>query len=242
MLTILLNQIRYSPKERNSMKQLVATLFLVACISTSAFGQEEGRYAVHTSGGSAKMQFNLGPTGIWATRPNTGGRRPKLTSSNFIVSRIEPGSPAIGFVKPNDVITGVNGTPSPEGIDPRATIAHAIIDAEAKDGKLNLQIIRRGTPMTVTVTLKKLPDYSPTWPYDCKRSETMLYNACDYMAGEQMPVGDVVADDGNIGPTQAGLMWLASGEPRYLQNAVRAAYWYAGQVEAGEYGWMEYPL
>jgi hypothetical protein len=65
----------------------------------------------------------------------------------------------------------------------------------------------------------------------------MLRDACEFLRREQMPEGDIVADDGNIGPVLGGLVWLSTGEPRYLMNAVHAAYWYKEQCEAGKSGW-----
>jgi Family of unknown function (DUF6288)/HEAT repeats len=210
-----------------------ALFAMMILIAGFAFCQEEGFTLINAPRTS---RFNLGPTGVWGYG-SSGKTKGGLVLNFFVVDHAEVGSPADGLVKENDLITGVNGKPFVDGEDPRIAMAFAIEDGEAKDGKLRLDLTRGGTPVQVTLKLQKIPAYSPTWPFDCARTDTVLKNACEYLRQEQMPEGDVSADDGNIGPTQAGLLWLATGEPRYLQNAVCAAYWYKEQCEAGKSGW-----
>lgn len=221
--------------QNNPMSKFIAMLAIMIFVVSSVLSQEEGYKRIHTAGEG--MLFNLGPTGIWGYGPHA--LKGDKDTNFFMVQRAEVGSPAFGKIEKHDVITGSNGKAFPKGEDPRAYLAYAIVDSEAKDGKLALQITRGGTPMTVTLQLEEIPDYSPIWPFDCKRSTAVLNRACDFLAGEQMPEGDVPSEkDGYIGPIHAGLLWLASGEPRYMQNACRAAYWYKEQVETGKTGWM----
>jgi Family of unknown function (DUF6288)/HEAT repeats len=213
-------------KQGSYMSRIVVLLSIMICAALPTLSMEGGYDRLYAKGEDTVL-LNLGPTGLWGYGPKGVHHRSEGKDPNFIVvQRAEPGSPAYGLILPHDVITGANGKAFPEGEDARMYLAYAIVDSEAKDGKLHLQITRGGTPITVVLRLARIPDYSPTWPFDCERTDTMLIDACDFLAREQMPAGDVVADDGYIGPVQAGLLWLAMGEPRYLENARRAAYWF----------------
>jgi hypothetical protein len=208
------------------MKTVLAVCAVVALLSPHASGKEAVYLREHIGWGGY-APFNLGPTGVWAKRHK----------DCFEVERVDPGSPAHGLIHRYDVVTGVNGSDFPEYPPPRMYLGHAIINSEADDGTLVLHVRRAGREIMVALQLDPLPDYSTTWPFDCKRTNTLLTNACDYLAREQMPKGDVVADDGYIGPTGAGLLWLAMGEPQYLENARRAAYWFVDFVrETGNGG------
>jgi hypothetical protein len=190
-------------------------------MASVAFCGEDG-YAKYIANGDA---FVLGPTGIKGK-----GAKEEGTIDLFSVSEVEIGSPAHGLVREFDVITGVNGKPFPKKSDARINLGYAIIDSEAKDGKLSLQINRRGKPREVVIQLDRIPDYSPTWPFDCARTDTMLVNACDFLAREQLPSGQMPSDEGLIGENHSGLLWLAMGEPRYLKNAMRSAYWFSDYI------------
>lgn len=215
------------------MKQTLICLTTMLAVASSALCKETDYLRVHVAG-EGNVEFNLGPTGIWGYGPHAQKRQ--LGPNYLVVGRVEAGSPAHGLVRLYDRITGANGKPFPAGEDPRYYLAHAIIDSEAKDGDLELLVTRGDKAIKVVVPLEIVPDYSPTWPVDCARTDTMLRNACEYLAREQMPRGEVVADDGYIGPTGAGLLWLAVGEPKYLENARRAAYWFADSARANELG------
>jgi len=211
---------------------VVASILLAAVFMAPSTGlcKKGGYVRVHAA---ARCEgINLGPTGIRGYGPEGTSESPNF----FIVDRVESGSPADTLVHINDIITGVNGKAFLKSNDPRVELAYAIIDSESKDGKLNLQVTRGGgnTPKDVVISLPRVPDYSPTWPFDCPRTERMLKNACDYLAREQTPNGKIEADDGFIGPTQAGLLWLAMGEPLYLENARRAAYWFSDMIQTLE--------
>jgi Family of unknown function (DUF6288) len=200
------------------MNRIYCLVMGLAVWVSAGFCAEGGGYALlHATG----HQFNLGPTGIWGTGVEVSGN-----VNYFTVQRVEAGSPAHGLIQEQDVIIGANGKSFPKGDDALIYLGYAMIDSEAKDGKLRLQISRGGSPLEVTVKLDKIPDYSPAWPFNCARTDRFLSDACDYLAREQLPGGEVSADDGRIGPTQAGLLWLAMGEPKYLENARRAAYWF----------------
>ena len=215
------------------LNYVAASIFLVAVLLAPSIGLCKKDGYVRVVAKARPEGIHLGPTGIRGYGPEGPSARPTgVDDPNFfIVDRVEFGSPAYQLVRINDIITGVNGKAFLQREDPRVQLAYAIIDSEVKDGKLSLQITHRGVSKDVVITLPRVPDYSPTWPFDCPRTELMLKNACDYLALQQAPNGKIEADDGFIGPTQAGLLWLAMGEPLYLENARRAAYWFSDMIQ-----------
>ena len=214
------------------MKKYMATLAVMTLLATPAFCGKEGYTLLYQA--RSKKSLSLGPTGIWGYGP--GASKTGDNPNFFVVNRAEVGSPSHGMIREFDIITGVNGKPFSDASDPRLDLAFAIEDAEAKDGELHLDVNRGGKAIIVTINLDKIPAYSPTWPFNCERTETILINAAEFLKREQMPEGDIVADDGSIGPLMGGLFWLAMGEPRYMQNACRMAYLFKERLEAGKTG------
>lgn len=175
-------------------------------------------------------QYLLGPTGIFAYGPYGAKAHGKPDRNWFVVISITPKSPAEGHVFPDDVITGANGAAFPEGVDARIPLGRAIIDSEAADGTLTLSINHRGKDMQVPLQLTPIGAHSPTWPFACARTDTMVTDACRFLQEEQLPNGYIPADEGKIGTSSGGLLFLGSGQPEYLENARRAAYWFADLV------------
>jgi len=158
-------------------------------------------------------RFNLGPTGAQAW----------LRGFQFEVMTVDAGSPADGILRPGDRILGVAGTMFSDATDTRMVLGNAIGAAEASDGALVLAIRRDGRDQRVTVRLPVLGAWAPTWPYGCAKSQRILAAAADYLLEAQLPNGEVVTD-GGFGTYTAGLLWLATGDARYLDGARRAAY------------------
>ncbi len=163
-----------------------------------------------------QYQVGLGPTGA----------RGWVNGSRIEVAYVAPGSPAAGVLVSGDTIIGANGAAFAEGEDPRVALGNAIGESEsaAKKGALMLTLSRNGKTAIVTVPLPVLGEFSPTWPADCAKSEKMLLNACRYLARQQFPDGHI-QDETGMATSCAGLLWLASGESEFLDNARRAAYW-----------------
>ena len=207
-------------------KLFAACAAAIMCFSSVALCEEGGYVKTYAYG----FPNPIGPTGMYGHKLNNRGDIPPL----IVVDRIALGSPAEGIVVKDDLVVGVNGTPFAMKSDPRIALGYAMIDSESNDGVLRLTLKRRGNPLEVSIQLDRIPDYSPTWPLDCNRTDTMLMNACEFLSGQQMPEGVVPADEGYIGQTQAGLLWLAYGEPKYMENARRSAYWYMGWLQERE--------
>lgn len=72
-----------------------------------------------------------------------------LQSNGALVARVEPGGPAAqAGVRVNDVITALNGAPMTRAADVTAAMAYL-----APGSLANLQILREGQPLTVTVNV-----------------------------------------------------------------------------------------
>jgi len=162
----------------------------------------------------------LGPTGA---RGWTDGHR-------IHVAHVPTRCPAAGVLRVGDVLVGANGKAFAQGEDPRVALGDAITASEtpAAGGKLRLTVERGGQRMQLTVPLRVLPPYGPNWPFDCPKSARILDEACAHVARAQYPDGHY---PGELGMATAwnGLLLLASGEAKYLDNARRAAYWLTEQ-------------
>lgn len=179
---------------------------------------------IHWRGG----QIDFGPTGA------TG----YIDGHHLHVVRVAERSPADGVLAAGDVIVGANGTPFVEGEDARMAFGNAVGASEttAAGGKLRLLIERGGRRQTVVVPLRVMGAYGRNWPFDCAKSRRILADACAYLAGRQHPDGYLVGEVGTA-TYWAGLLFLASGDVKYLDNARRAAYYVADQNFAtGKHG------
>ena len=131
---------------------------------------------------------NMGPTGIRVLIT-------KEQPNYFKVEKVEANSPATGLLNPNDVIIGANGKVMDVSQNfhffvsqagPVQEMAKLIEDSQAKDGKLELMVWPGGDKAkqkTVTVKIDVLGRFSPTFPFDCKRSDLVLRNLRDHIAG-----------------------------------------------------------
>ncbi len=141
-----------NPYSRSMAMTLLATL----AFSSHSFGKKE-----------PYMLF--GPTGIQATKSD-----PK---SPITVAGGEKGSPADGKFKKGDIIVGVNGQSIGSKGD-GASLMKAILEAEASDGKLavNLKDNR-----TITIEIQKLGAFAPSAPYDCPKTDKIITQAAEHM-------------------------------------------------------------
>jgi hypothetical protein len=98
------------------------------------------------------------------------------------IQNIEVGSPAekAGNLKQGDIIESINGVKlSDTKRDPRLVLGDLITEAEATDGKINLQMKGKGI---VTVAIPVLGRYSETWPLNCPKSDKIVRNLADLIA------------------------------------------------------------
>lgn len=167
------------------------------------------------------FMMNLGPTGI---RADIRPEYPKAFKVKFVFQ--DSHSPAKGLIKPGDMIIGAGGKEfkNPHKFHrkkggrgwpgPPYELAHAIEAAQGSDGKLSLIVLQggnKGKKKTVTLQLKPVGRFSPTWPVDCPRSDQLLKDLLDFML-----------DEGNISrmkrhqQIQALLAVWASGDKRAM--------------------------
>lgn len=144
----------------------------------------QGRWGKAVGGGPDKevpgFLINLGPTGARAV----------LNEKSLVVRYIFGSSPAEGKLKLGDVITGVFNKPfsahtfggNPHGYEgPLLEFGEAIERAEGKDGALVLNVTRGSDTVAVTVPLEAIGTFSPTFPMQCKKSETLRARALKYL-------------------------------------------------------------
>lgn len=157
--------------------------------------------------------MNVGPTGAEAW----------MRGYQFVVVTLQEGSPAWGKLELGDVIVGANDRMFSEATDHRMDMGNAIGDAERAGEPLKLNVLRQMKPIVVFIDLPPSGGYSATYPMNCPKSRFQLERACEILMDEQMPHG-AVPTGGEIGSNGAGLLWLGSNDPRYLEPARRAAY------------------
>jgi len=168
------------------------------------------------------LSWNLGATGARGWAYGFGGHT--NDSREIVIKSIEKGSPADGVLRRYDVITGANGKAFTS--DARKAIGWALTEAEksANKGQLRLTRWRDGQTTEVTIQLPLTGEYSPTSPFDCRKSEKILAGAAAYLA-EHMPVeGFGSGGDGAVGGVLNALALLGTGEVRYLDAVRRTAY------------------
>ena len=180
--------------------------------------------------------WNLGPTGIRAMLVDASGKcewEGKATC--FLVKYVFPQSPADGKILPGDTIIGVNAKKFSTvyklgywfgiGYDgPPMEFGQAIEESESVKqgkldmGKLDIMIVRKGKPLTVAVQIESKGAFSATFPFNCKKSEQLLKEACDYLVKAQDNQGGWWGDgDVNV---DACLALLAQG-PEYYRIVER---------------------
>ena len=214
------------------MKRIVFILSL--CVgpvpmraADQGYHPDVGDFARIVNGREQRFPYNFGPTGA------TGW----FYEREFVINGLDKGSPADGVLKINDRIRAVNGVRFPldpaftnDERDPRRVLGTGITQAEAKDGRLVVTVWRNDREEDLVMKLPVLGGYSKTWPYDCAKSRTILSNACDWLAAQQMPEGGFFSVPGNgdgLAGALNGLLWLSSGDPKHLENARRLAYHFA---------------
>ncbi len=214
------------------MKRII--LFLSLCVGPApmmaadqGYHLDVGDFARIVKGREHRFPFNFGPTGA------TGW----FYEREFVINGLDKGSPADGVLKINDRIRAVNGVRFPEKPaftddehDPRRVLGDGITRAEATDGRLVVTVWRNNREQDLVIKLPVLGTYSKTWPHDCAKSRTILNNACDWLAAQQLPEGGffvVLGDGDGLAGALNGLLWLGSGEPRHLESARRLAYHFA---------------
>ena len=166
--------------------------------------------------------LNVGPTGI---RARITHEHPEYLTVKYVFKK----SPAAGIVNIGDIIVGANGkkltVPHTFGrgsrgrggwAGPMEDMAKLIEDSQGKDGKLELIIWPGGeksAEKTVTVPIEAVGRFSPTWPFDCPRSEKLAASLRDFLEEEYKREGGFKG--GTHVHTSATLALLADGSGKH---------------------------
>lgn len=167
-------------------------------------------------GDSQRYPNDLGPTGIKAAS----------FGPNLYVHGSLPGSPADGKVQVGDYIYGVNGDEfGTEKDDKYHQFSAAITRAESRagEGKLVLNIRRRGKNIDVELELDVLGSYSDSTPYYCPKSERIVERAEAWLAEQARPESGMAREVSGRHGTDLWFL-MASGKPEHQGLVRRAIY------------------
>ena len=173
-----------------------------------------GLWADTLPAGKDCKEFQVGVTGILA----------KITGGVLSVTKTQPGTPAAGKLEPGDVLLTVDGA-SLEIQDPRHPLGFAINQAEGRDGRMTFTIRRDAEKRSVTIQLKAVGSYGPTFPVGCRKSQRIVDETAAFLLAQGGPGGGIT---GNL----EGLFLISTGEKKYMP-AVRA---YAAALAAKDCG------
>lgn len=202
--------------------KVLACIVLLVCNGYAAEPKipdfTKGEKLVQT-GKEALRARMLGPTGLWADYFSQGMEHgaSRLTRQ-FLVSKVETGSPADGKIKPGDVILGVDRKPFDS--DARKVLAAAIEKAEGGNGNLSLQVWDAGKVADITINLKAFGvTHSATCPYTCPKCEALVDVLAEQAKKAPLPPRKPEAGQGGLMvPGMYALGMLASGREDLMPN------------------------
>jgi len=182
--------------------------------------------------GDAQHDWNLGATGARGWMHSY--KMHTLSARQILITKVAKGAPADGRLEVGDVIVGINGKNFES--DPRPALGRAITQAETErgDGKLSLRVWRAGQTKTITLKLPVLGSYSATAPFNCKKSERIIDNACATLAKNMQDKG---YRPNTIVRSLNALALLASGDDQYAGLIEREADWAANFSSTGMQTW-----
>ena len=154
----------------------------------------------------------LGPTGLWADYFSQGmDHGASRLTRQFLVSKVEAGSPADGRIKPGDVILGVDHKPFDS--DARKLLAAAIEKAEGGKGDLSLHVWSAGQVADVTLPLKPFGVvHSAACPHTCPKCEALVDVLAEQTKKAALPPKKPEKGQGGLMvPSMYALGMLASG-------------------------------
>ena len=189
-----------------------------------------------TAGGErpadAQHDWNLGATGARGWMHSY--KMHTLSARQILITKVAEGSPADGRLEVGDVIVGVNGKPFES--DPRPVFGRALSFAESErgGGRLSLRVWRGGQTKTVALKLPVLGSYSATAPFNCKKSDRIIDNACAALAKNMQDKG---YRHNPIVRSLNALALLASGDDQYDELIAREANWAANFSSNGMQTW-----
>ena len=145
-----------------------------------------------TQGGKPddSLDWRLGPIGAngWCFNRTTGNGA-SLLARQILITAVDKNGPAAGKLQLNDVILGIDQKKFTT--DARKVLADAINEAEkeASKGLLNLLVWRAGKENVVAITLPVMGSYSATMPFNCKKTDKIIDQACETIKARELKPG-----------------------------------------------------
>jgi hypothetical protein len=212
----------------NRLALLAFLLALPCCKDAFAFAERDD-YPWSAKSASWQEQEMVAAIGQgWYLPVGPTGIRAKITHEHpqyFTVKYVFKNSPAAGKVNAGDIIVGANGTmlkrphtfgrgsTSWEG--PLTDMAKLIEDSQGKDGTLELIVWPGGNKDKQTKAALKIEAvgrFSPTYPFNCPRSDKLVGKLCDYLV-KDLDRSDAVK--GQYARYHMTLALMASGDKKY---------------------------
>ncbi len=176
--------------------------------------------------------------GGWFINLGITGARAKIRiedPKSLLITYVFKDTPAQGHLQVGDKIVGANGKAfevahqfgfgvSVFGYEgPMKALGHALEESQGTlDGKLALDVIRKGKPIQVNLQLPiQYGSFSPSFPFACKKSDLILSELQSYLLNKQRADG-LWHEKPHIN-VFAALTLLASGDPKHLPAARQAA-------------------
>lgn len=169
-----------------NMLKLINTIFILTLIVGTLKGEKLIPADLETQDASL---INIGIIGARVKTDHREERHPRSNSSSAIVKYIFENSLAEGKLKIDDEIIAVNRKNFSNNFT--KLLAEELDKSEGSSGRLELQVIRNKKKVRVRFKLERIGGYSDTWPYDCKKSSTILRNACDWLVKHQQRSGRI---------------------------------------------------
>jgi len=160
----------------------------------------------------------LGPTGLSAMMYSKGmAEGATRLTRQFLISKVDAGSPADGKIQVGDVILGVGGKKFDS--DARKVLGAAIEKAEGTDGTLSLHVWRAGQVSDVSLKLKVLGTHSKSCPYSCPKCETLIDLLAEQTKKAVLPPKKPAKGQGGLMiPSMYALGMLATGREDLLPD------------------------
>ncbi|MFC5051089.1 DUF6288 domain-containing protein [Rubritalea spongiae] len=158
--------------------RLLILFLILPLFSNSAAGKIPDFTKGDTLAADSPHDWNLGATGAhgWVYCEKGGSAK----SRQVLITKIAENSPASQQLAVDDIIIGLNGADFEN--DARISLAKAITEAEATDGKLSLKVWRKGTIDNIDLSLPVLGRYCPTAPFHCPKSQKIVDQGCAQIA------------------------------------------------------------
>ena len=229
-------------------------LSLVALLAAASPAAAQVHY--HDDGNPWKRRANGGPDAVvdgWYYNLGITGLRVELVAdapTELVVRHVFEKTPAWKRVRVGDHIVGAGGRAfriehrNGYGMDvfgptgPVEDFAEALEASQARSGrgKLSLMLLREGERMQVELDVgQRYGAYAATFPVDCRKSEIILGELCDYLVDHQR-------DDGSWGSpphdTFAPLALLATGKRRYRDAVEKNVRMHADSTHAVDESWL----